>query len=138
MDDIQSIYLRHLQGRLREIAGHLTRVRYSSSPAVEAWHPAINAYRCQHQILICVELAGVERSEIQVRVEPRRVWLRGRRTPPEPRDAEGPCLTVLAMEIDHGAFERKIVLPVDVDPDAVQAEQHEGLLWIRLPLSDEP
>ena len=128
---------RQLQGRLRDIACQLTRVRYSSSPATEAWHPAINAYRCHDRILICVELAGVDRSEIQVRVEPRRVWLRGQRVPPGPRDAEGPPLQVFAMEIDHGSFEREIVLPVEVEPEQVQAEQREGLLWIRLPLTDQ-
>lgn len=136
MEDIHSVYLRHLEGRLVGIACHLTRVRYSSSPATETWHPAINAYRCPDRILICVELAGVDRSAIQVRVEPRRVWLRGQRVPPEPLDAEGPPLQVLAMEIDDGAFEREVILPVDVVPEQVQAEQREGLLWLRLPLAE--
>ena len=77
----------------------------------------------------------MDRSQIAVTVEPRRVWLRGRRGPPEPGDAEGPALQVLAMEIDHGGFERDIVLPVEVDPNQVKAEQREGLLWICLPLA---
>ncbi len=137
MEDIRNIYLRHLQGRVTEIAYELTRVRYSSSQATEAWHPAINAYRCRDCVVICVELAGVDQSELQVQVEPRRVWLRGQRVPPEPREAEGPPLQVLAMEIDHGSFEREIVLPVDVDPGQVRAEQRDGLLWICLPLVEE-
>jgi HSP20 family molecular chaperone IbpA len=135
MEDIASIYLRHLQGRLRHIAGELTRVRFSSSQATGTWHPAINAYRCRDWILICAELAGVDRSQIRLRVEPRRVWLSGQRSPPEPRDSEGPPLQVLAMEIDHGAFEREIVLPAEVDPAQVQAQQREGFLWISLPIA---
>jgi HSP20 family protein len=137
MEDIRNIYLRHLQGRVTDIAYELTRVRYSSSHATEAWHPAINAYRCRDRVVICVELAGVDRSQIQVQVEPRRLSVCGRRVPPEPRDGEGPALQVLAMEIDHGAFVREIVLPVAVDPEQVQAEQREGLLWICLPLAEE-
>jgi HSP20 family molecular chaperone IbpA len=39
------------------------------------------------------------------------------------------------MEIDQGAFEREIVLPVEVEPEQVRAEQREGLLWIWLPLA---
>lgn len=138
MDDLPNIYLRRIEGRLRDITFELTRVRYAyppSSPTPEAWHPAINAYRCRDGILICAELAGVDRSEIQVRVESRRVWLSGRRMPPEPCEVEGPPVQVLAMEIDPGPFEREIVLPVEVDPDDVNAEQSEGLLWIRLPLA---
>lgn len=137
MEDIRSIYLRHLQGRVTNIAWELTRVRYASAPATAAWHPAINAYRCHDRIVVCVELAGVGRAEIQVQVQPRRVLLRGRRLAPEPCDAEGPALQVLAMEIDHGPFEREIVLPAEVDPEQVQAEQREGLLWIRLPLAEQ-
>lgn len=134
MDSIRSIYLRHLQGRITDIACELTRVHYATAPLARAWPPAINAYRCQDCILVCAELAGVERSQIQVQVEPKRVWLRGRRALPEPRAGEPPALQVLAMEIDHGTFEREIVLPIEVDPDRVTAEQREGLLWIRLPL----
>ena len=122
MEDIRNIYLRHLQGRVTDIAYELTRVRFSFSHGTEPWHPAINAYRCQDCILIAAELAGVDRSEISIAVEPRRVWLRGRRLPPEPSESDGPALHVLAMEIDHGAFEREIMLPVEVEPELVEAE----------------
>lgn len=135
LEDLRNLYWRQLESRLGGIASELTRVRYSSPQAREAWHPSINAYRCRDCILICAELAGVDRSQIALTVEPRRVWLRGRRVPPEPREAEGPAMQVLSMEIDHGAFERDIVLPVDVDPEQVQAEQREGVLWICLPLA---
>ena len=136
MEDIRSIYLRLLQGRLTQITGELTRVVYRPSPAAPAWHPAINAYRCHDRILICVELAGVDQSQIEVRAESRRVWLRGQRELAEPCDTAGPALQILAMEIDHGRFEREIVLPVEVDPEQVEAEQREGMLWIRLPLAE--
>jgi HSP20 family molecular chaperone IbpA len=78
----------------------------------------------------------VDRSQIELRAEPRRVRLRGQRLPPEPGEAEGAALQVLAMEIDHGAFEREIVLPAEVDPEQVEAEQRGGVLWIWLPLAE--
>ena len=43
-------------------------------------------------------------------------------------------MTVLAMEIDHGAFEREIELPLSVERERVTAEQRNGILWIHLPL----
>lgn len=135
MEDIRSVYLRHLEGRIRDIACELTRVRYTASQPATAWHPAINAYRCRDGVLICAELAGVNRGDIALTVEPNRVRLRGQRPPPEPRDTEGPLLQVLAMEFDHGFFERDIVLPVEVDPERVQAEHLDGVLWIHLPLA---
>lgn len=138
MENIGSIHLRLLEGRLVDIAYQLTKVQYSSLRLLEAWHPAINAYRCRDSIVICVDLAGVDRRQIDLLVEPRRVVIRGQRQPPEPDDAEGPPMQVLALEIDDGPFEREIVLPLDVEPGEVEAEQRNGLLWINLPLSSGP
>jgi len=67
-------------------------------------------------------------------VDERRVNLSGRRRLPSPTETGGRLLQILALEIDDGAFEREIVLPADIVPDAVQAEQRNGLLWITLPL----
>lgn len=137
MDELRNLYFRQLQSRVGSIAGELTRVHYASMHAREAWHPPINAYRCRDCVLVVAELAGVDRSHLSLTVETRRVWLRGRRLPPEPRESDGPTLQVLAMEIDHGAFQRDVVLPVDVVPERVSAEQRDGLLWICLPLAEE-
>jgi HSP20 family protein len=85
--------------------------------------------------VIFVELAGVQRSQIDLRVERQSVRLKGQRATPEPCDSDCPPEQVLAMEIDAGVFEREIVLPVEVQPEAARAEQREGLLWIHLPLA---
>lgn len=102
--------------------------------AKAAWQPAVNAYRCESCVRICVDLAGVEKSEIDLTVEPRRVVLQGTRDVPEPRDEEGRALQMIAMEIDYGPFSREIELPTEVDVAQVTAEQRNGLLWIILPL----
>jgi len=71
---------------------------------------------------------------IDLRIDGQRLVIRGMRQQPEPRESEGPPVQILALEIDHGPFEREIVLPPDVDAERVQAEQRNGLLWISLPL----
>lgn len=134
MADVSSIHLRHLQGRLGEVVYELTRVHFAPLAAPQAWRPAINAYRCRSQITLCVDLAGVDRTGLDIQVEARRVSIRGRREAPEPAGDQPEALQVLAMEIDYGPFERQVELPMDVDPRAVTAEQRNGLLWICLPL----
>lgn len=99
-----------------------------------AWQPPINAFRCASEICICVDLAGVEKSLVDLRVEPRRVVVRGSRKPPEPNEKHGRALQVLALEIDYGPFERELILPTEVDVENAGAEQTNGLLWIHLPL----
>lgn len=98
------------------------------------WQPPVNAFRCAEAICIYVDLAGVEKALVDLRVEPRRVTVRGSRRPPEPNEKQGRPLQMLALEIDYGPFERELVLPVEVDVGSTSAEQENGLLWIHLPL----
>jgi HSP20 family molecular chaperone IbpA len=96
-----------------------------------AWRPAINAFRCEAAVSICVDLAGIDKSLIDLQVEPRRVTVRGSRDAPEPIDQ---AVQMLALEIDYGPFERQVELPAEVDVEQARAEQENGLLWIYLPL----
>jgi HSP20 family protein len=137
MDDIQSTHLKRLHGRLGDVVYELTRVQFSRFNPREAWRPAVNAYRCHACVVICVDLAGVDRQTIDLQVEPKRLLLRGQRQPPEPESAERKPVQVLVMEIDYGPFEREVWLPSDVDPQRVTAEQRNGLLWIYLPFRSQ-
>jgi HSP20 family protein len=134
MDDTQSIHLKRLHGRLGEVVYQFTKIQFSYFSPPKGWSPAINAYRCDQQIVICVDLAGVERSQLDLSVQAGRLLLRGRREPPEPDCTGQESVQVLAMEIDFGPFEREIALPADIDAQAIRVEQNAGLLWIYLPL----
>ena len=133
MDPIRSIKLRWWHGVLHDVTYQLARSP-SSQVAPPPWQPAINAYRCEKCIRICVDLAGVNRSLIDLAVEPQRLLIRGMRDVPQPTDGEGRALQMIAMEIDYGPFEREVQLPAEVDVKKVRAEQRNGLLWIYLPL----
>ena len=97
------------------------------------WQPAINAYRNGKGFRICVDLAGVDPSLVKISIEPRRVVFRGQREAPELLEHETRTVRVLAMEIDHGPFERMINLDAEVDPDRASTEQRNGLLWLFIP-----
>ena len=133
MDPNRSIKLRWLHGALHDVTSEWSRFQFSRF-ASHTWEPAINAYRCEKCIRICVDLAGVERSQIDLTVEPQRVLIRGSRELPEPSHDEGRAVRLLAMEIDYGPFEREVALPAEVEIDQARAEQRNGLLWISLPL----
>ncbi len=128
MDTTRNIKLRWLQGTLGDVT--VTRVRFWQA-APQCWQPAINAFRCENAVRICVDLAGVDKSLIDLTIEPYRVVVRGTREAPEPTD---PTVQMLALEIDYGPFEREVPLPAAVDVEQARAEQENGLLWIYLPL----
>ena len=132
MDPIRTIKLRWVLSGPGDVAYELTRFRFARP--VPTWRPAINVYRCENCIRICVDLAGVERADIDLQVEPKRLIIRGRRESPDGSDADGRPLQMLVMEIDYGPFERTINFPNEINVEGAEAKQEDGLLWISLPL----
>ena len=114
-----------------EGAYELSGARYAQP---EGWRPSMNAYRCEKCIQVCFDLAGVDKADVDLRIEPTRLLLRGTRRTPEPASSEGRPRQIVAMEIDHGHFSRELRLPARVNPGSVSAEQRDGLLWIKLPI----
>jgi HSP20 family protein len=126
-----------MHSELSRLADEMRRVCLGAPSPTALWRPAVNAYRLADQFVICVDLAGMDRKNISVRVESRRLRVSGTRPPPEPpRDADAPAQT-LAMEIDYGPFERALELPAEVDAERVTANYRDGLLWVTLPLKQQ-
>jgi len=138
---IRTIRLRHLEGQIGEVAYQITKVHFSNFRDADfRWRPAINVFQCASCFRICVELAGVEPEHIEIEVVSSRLWVRGHREAPEPLQQHEYALSiarkpvrVIAMEIDHGQFEREIEIPSGFDQSRITTEWDNGLLWIYLP-----
>jgi len=103
--------------------------------AEEAWTPAVNAYETEACLEIMIDLAGVDRSSIEVIARPGRLTIRGIRKPPQPECEDGSAIRILAMEIDSGAFKRPLPLPRRSIIDAIESRYDRGILRITVPLS---
>jgi len=134
MPEASGIHWQRVSGRLGDVAYHLTRVRFATAVSAK-WQPAINAYRCEEGFAVCVDLAGVDKGSIDVKVEQRQLRIRGHRESPEPKREKHRPVQVLMMEIDSGNFERELTFSADIDGSRATAEQQNGLLWIFLPLN---
>jgi HSP20 family protein len=138
---IQAIRLRRLQGKVGELAYEFSKVHFARLRHPDpTWTPAINLFQCYGCLRICVDLAGVQPDDIDLTIEPERLWIRGHRSPPEPDSSDDPELTfplktvrLLAMEIDYGRFERAIALPKDADLCRIATAWDNGILWIEIP-----
>ena len=102
----------------------------------DTWAPPVNVYQLRDRLELCVDLAGVDRANLDVRVEPGRLVIRGLRRTPEPAHGENQPMRILTMEIDYGPFQREITLPSEVQLDRVSSSYEDGLLWIALPLRE--
>ncbi len=138
---IRTIRLRYLAAQLGEVANQITRVHFANfREKGYTWRPEINVFQCATCFRICVELAGVDPDQIEVAIASDRLWVRGYRAAPEPLQQNEMAyassrkpVRVIAMEIDHGEFEREVEIPLAFDPKRISTEWDNGLLWIFLP-----
>ena len=109
---------------------------YAFSPG-ESWSPNVNLYENESSYIVCVDLAGVVKEEIDLQVHKQTLTLKGNRlVPTPPRDGPETAHTkcrIHVMEIDHGPFVREVELPHDVESDRIAATYRNGMLWIELP-----
>ena len=101
------------------------RRRAAFTPSVDVFYEGDPPRAVVH-----VELAGVDPQDVDVEVLGRELLLTGIRRPPA---AEGRLYQ--QIEIEHGAFRRKIALGADVVEDATSATYKDGILQITLPLA---
>jgi HSP20 family protein len=100
-----------------------------------AWAPTVDVCERSNEIVVFVEIPGVDRSEVQV------AWTEGvliisglKRQRPSGRD----IATYLCVERAYGHFRREISIKIPVDHKNAKAELKNGLLKIHLPKRTEP
>ena len=116
---------RHI-GRATQQAGQRSFFRFCPP---DAWQPATNLYETENRYMVCMDLAGVNRSEISVEVRQDVLVISGRRESPRPKSRS----KVHLMEIDHGNFCRSIAIPSSVSVENIEARYADGYLWVELP-----
>src|SRR5690348_10485683 len=115
---------------MRERAQRVMAVMFSgtSRGAEVRWRPRADAYRTRAGWVLKFDLAGVQREDVEVRVDGCRITVAGKR-----RDCfieEGGYYYL--MEISYNRFERTIELPCDLDSPEVGLEFRDGILLVRV------
>ncbi|HVO67989.1 MAG TPA: Hsp20/alpha crystallin family protein [Syntrophales bacterium] len=96
------------------------------------WRPHADIYESPKEIMILIDIAGVQKEDLYLEVDQRVLRIYGKRE----KQVTGNTRYHLA-EITYGYFERKLHLPYPVDTDLVKATYTDGLLQIwmaKLPL----
>ena len=126
-EDSLSDQIKHM-GEAMQRATHGRFFRFSPP---DAWQPATNLYETKDRYVVCVDLAGVNREEIDVEVQQDVLVIQGQRESPRPQSRS----KVHLMEIDHGNFRRTITIPSSVQMANIKARYVDGYLWVELPKS---
>jgi HSP20 family protein len=107
---------------------------YLGLPALashSAWTPNTDVYETPEGLVVKMEIAGIEKDDLEITLNDRLLLVRGHR--------KDPCrqkrCSFRQMEIDYGQFERRIIIPRSVDGSRVRAQFQNGFLQIELPKS---
>jgi HSP20 family protein len=118
-----------------EMVESIFKTSYVGFRPSKTWEPPVNVYERSDCFIVCVELAGMRRADIDVQVMPGQLIICGTRPDPQLQREQGPYRVHL-LEIHHGEFSRAVELPSGLDIDKTQAKYLNGYLWIRLPKSE--
>jgi HSP20 family molecular chaperone IbpA len=100
--------------------------RYVYIRHTHVWRPPTDVYETDTAILVQVEVAGMEQSDVSVTLEGGVLKIGGHRKGHLERRVYH------QMEIHTGEFLTEVELPVHVEPDFVRANYHDGFLLVEL------
>jgi HSP20 family protein len=115
---------RALEGRL--MSGWLEDQTASQGP-----FPPINVFQQGDDILVIIEMPGIEKSSIHAQAKENTVRIAGTKLISFPETA-----SVHRRERMSVAFDRTLSLPIQIDPDQIKAEYRDGILALHLPRAE--
>lgn len=105
----------------------------------EFWCPKADVYETEDEVVVRVEIAGVQRESLNVSLSSDRRVLSVSGFRGEKHTDERRKIRYHQLEVYFGSFERDIPLPhgVPVNADEISATYREGFLIVTLPKSPE-
>ena len=111
---------------------HFAKRRLAMSRDHEThWSPNTDVYLCDSGLVIKVELAGMQRENLELTVDGHSLRISGQR----PDGCRSGQCKFQVMEIDYGAFETVIDLPEDCDVARGKAVYQNGFLRVDIPFA---
>lgn len=96
------------------------------------WKPLTDVYEINGEMIIKIELPGVDKKDISLVLEGKQLILSGTRENLNQRSG----IIYHQMEINYGEFERIIMLPAEVDEKNIKADLKDGFLTITIKFED--
>lgn len=88
-------------------------------------------FRTRDEVLLIAEVPGISKSNLDVHIQGNTVRIAGTKTIDYPSKA-----SLHRRERLTGAFDRTVTIPMEIDPDRVTAECHDGILALFLPRAE--
>ncbi len=95
--------------------------------------PSINISENEKQFMIDVEIPGMEKEDIDVNLENRRLTISGERS----FESEENGTEFHRVERHYGSFNRTLQLPESVDEESIEATYKNGVLSVKVNKSED-
>jgi len=104
------------------------KVRFPSARE-RSWTPALDVYETKKEVIITVDVPGVDPKEVTVSIVEGSLTIKGERK----KDADLKDEDLFRAEREFGAFQRMVQLPAEVSADKAKASYNNGVLKIIIP-----
>jgi HSP20 family protein len=115
-----------LRRQMDQVFDDLARTTFGQVPA---WSPAIELSDNGNTILLRVQLPGIDVKDLDVQVNRETVSITAERRNANPSEQD----EFYRSEFRYGVYKRTVTLPVEVQPDQVNADYKDGILHLTLP-----
>jgi HSP20 family protein len=95
----------------------------------------LDVYATKDEVVIIAAVPGIPAEEIEITINQNTITLTGK-TPNVASSEEAKDATWYLHELQHGAFQRSITLPIEVDAANADASCEHGILRLRLPKAE--
>ena len=118
---------------LAEVRGRLDQMFADLGPRGGHHAPAIDVVRSNGDLVVRADMPGIKANEVEIKVENDMLTIKGEHEEKhEEHDSQ-----YVRRERRWGSFERSMALPAGVDPKAISAKTHDGVLEVTVPLPQE-
>ena len=107
--------------------------RSTEEGGLTAWAPAVDIYETEHELVVKADLPDVDPRDLDIRIENNVLTLRGERKFEKKVSEEN----YLRVERAYGSFSRSFSLSNSVNPEAIKADYHDGVLTLTIPKREE-
>jgi HSP20 family protein len=101
--------------------------------STRTWAPPVDIYENGENLVLKVELPGINPDDVEIRVEDNTLYLKGERK----FEKEVKEQNYHRVERSYGTFTRTFSLPNSIDSDKVAANYKDGVLTLTMPKKEE-
>jgi len=121
--------LKKIEEEMDVLFSHLYKIKHSSFlQGSTLWHPPIDCYETDVEVVIVMEIAGMDQKDFTIALNGNILTIHGDRN----EKIDPARVAFHHMEINYGRFERNLHLPEGLDKDSIKAVYRVGILEIRI------